>query len=47
VTDTIAPQRAPGAALGAKLVRVSMAPLLAEGIRRLHEDGSLVELSQR
>jgi ribose-phosphate pyrophosphokinase len=44
VTDTIPAARVPAGALADKLVRLSVAPLVAEAIRRLHEDGSLTEL---
>jgi ribose-phosphate pyrophosphokinase len=44
VTDTIPPMRVTDAALKAKLVQLSVAPLVAEAIKRLHEGGSLVEL---
>ena len=43
VTDTIAP-RPLERSLAAKVVRLSAAPLFAEAIRRLADDGSLVEL---
>jgi ribose-phosphate pyrophosphokinase len=47
VADTIAEVRAPATALRGKLVRVSIAPLVAQAIRRLADDGSIVELAQR
>lgn len=44
VTDTVAPRRAaPGLPAG-RVETVSAAPLFAEAIRRLHDDGSLTEL---
>lgn len=46
VTDSVASTRVSTAALGAKLERVSVAGLFAEAIRRLHDDGSLVELGE-
>jgi ribose-phosphate pyrophosphokinase len=42
-TDTVAPWRV-GPALRERLTTVSVAPLFAEAIRRLHAGGSLVEL---
>jgi ribose-phosphate pyrophosphokinase len=44
VTDTLAPWRVSAPGLRAKLVRLSVVPLFAEAIRRLHAGGSLVEL---
>ncbi len=44
VTDTIPPRHVVDAVLGAKLVQLTVAPLFAEAIRRLHDDGSLVDL---
>ena len=47
IADSI-PARDPiDPALACKLVRLSTAPMLAEAIRRLHEDRSLVELTER
>jgi ribose-phosphate pyrophosphokinase len=46
VTNSVPPFRLDGAALGGKLVVLDAAPLVAEAIRRLHEGGSLVELSR-
>jgi len=46
VTDTIASRPDVEAALAGRLERVTVAPLIAEAIRRLHEDGSLVELAE-
>lgn len=45
VTDSIPATRVTDARLAHKLVRLSVAPLFAEAIRRLHEGGSLVELT--
>ncbi|MDX1624525.1 MAG: ribose-phosphate pyrophosphokinase [Gemmatimonadota bacterium] len=45
VTDTVPPFRLGSEAARAKLTVVSVAGLLAEAIRRLHEDGDLVELA--
>jgi ribose-phosphate pyrophosphokinase len=44
VTDTIPPFRLPSDLAARRLEVVSAAPLFAEAIRRLHENGSLVEL---
>jgi ribose-phosphate pyrophosphokinase len=44
VTDTIPPFRLPPEIAAKRLEIVSAAPLFAEAIRRLHENGSLVEL---
>jgi ribose-phosphate pyrophosphokinase len=44
VTDTIPPLRVGNPALQAKLVQVSVAPLFAEAIARLHGGGSIVDL---
>jgi ribose-phosphate pyrophosphokinase len=44
ITDTIPPERITAAAVRGKLEVVSAAPLFAEAVRRLHEDGSIVEL---
>jgi ribose-phosphate pyrophosphokinase len=44
VTDSVPPFRLPPAALERKLTILSVAPLFAEAIRRIHEGGSLVEL---
>jgi ribose-phosphate pyrophosphokinase len=44
VTDTIPPFRLPPDLAARRLEVVSAAPLFAEAIRRLHENGSLVEL---
>jgi ribose-phosphate pyrophosphokinase len=44
VTDTVPPFRL-GAAAREKLRIVSVAPLFAEAIRRIHAGGSLVELN--
>jgi ribose-phosphate pyrophosphokinase len=44
VTDTIPPFRLPPELAARRLEIVSAAPLFAEAIRRLHENGSLVEL---
>jgi len=44
VTDTIAAAPLPQGAFAAKLVRLSVAPLVAEAIRRLHADLPLSEL---
>jgi ribose-phosphate pyrophosphokinase len=44
VTDTVPPFRLDAAALK-KLRIVSVAPLFAEAIRRIHTGGSLVELA--
>ena len=46
VTDSVAVNGVPAGAFGAKLERVSVAPLFAEAVRRLHEGGSLVELGE-
>jgi ribose-phosphate pyrophosphokinase len=45
VTDTIPPLRVTAPALQSRLVLVSAAGLFAEAIRRLHSNGSIVELS--
>lgn len=47
VTDTIAAWRPVDPVFAHRLVRLSAAPLFAEAIRRLHEDGSLVDLTER
>ena len=47
VTDTIGGVRPTSAALESRVVRLSIAPLIANAIRRLADDGSIVELSQR
>jgi ribose-phosphate pyrophosphokinase len=44
VTDTLPPFRIASEAVRARLEVVSVAPLFAEAIRRLHEEGSIVEL---
>lgn len=44
VTDTVPPFRLPDALAGRRLEIVSAAPLFAEAVRRLHEDGSLAAL---
>ena len=44
VTDTVPPFRLPAVLAGRRVETVSAAPLIAEAIRRLHEDGSLVEI---
>jgi ribose-phosphate pyrophosphokinase len=44
VTDSVPPFRLPPDLAARRVEIVSSAPLLAEAIRRLHEDGSLVEL---
>jgi ribose-phosphate pyrophosphokinase len=44
VTDSLPPWRVSAAGLRAKLVEVSVVPLFAEAIRRLHAGGSLAEL---
>jgi len=44
VTDTIPPLRVTVPGLQSRLVQVSTAGLFAEAIRRLHRDGSIVEL---
>lgn len=44
VTDTIPPLRVAAPGLQSRLVQVSTAGLFAEAIRRLHGDGSIVEL---
>ncbi len=44
VTDTVPPFRLPEALAAECVEVVSAAPLFAEAIRRLHEDGSLVDL---
>ena len=46
VTDSVASTRVSTAAFDAKLERVNVAGLFAEAIRRLHNDGSLVELDE-
>lgn len=45
VTDTIAPGRISAAVVEAKLTTLSTSTFVAEAIRRLHEDGSLVALN--
>jgi ribose-phosphate pyrophosphokinase len=45
VTDTIPPLRVTDAGLRAKLVRLSVAPLFAEAISRLHGGGSITDLA--
>jgi ribose-phosphate pyrophosphokinase len=44
VTDTIPPFRVTDAGLASRLVQLSVAPLFAEAIRRLHTGGSVTEL---
>ena len=44
VTDAIPPFRLPPALVGSRVQVLETAPLFAEAIRRLHTDGSLVEL---
>jgi ribose-phosphate pyrophosphokinase len=44
VTDTIPAAPLPQGAFAAKLVRLSVAPLVAEAIRRLHADLPLSDL---
>ena len=44
VTDTIPPLRVTAPGLQSRLVQVSTAGLFAEAIRRLHSNGSIVEL---
>jgi len=44
VTDTIPPLRVTAPGLQSRLVQVSTAGLFAGAIRRLHSDGSIVEL---
>jgi ribose-phosphate pyrophosphokinase len=44
VTDSVPPFRLPPALLESRVEVLDSAPLFAEGIRRLHEGGSLVEL---
>jgi len=44
VSDTVPPFRLPSGLAGRRLEIVTAAPLFASAIRRLHEDGSLVEL---
>ncbi|MBW8372321.1 MAG: ribose-phosphate pyrophosphokinase [Thiobacillus sp.] len=46
VTDAIPPFRLPSQMLGHRVEVLESAPLFAEAIRRLHSDGSLVELLQ-
>jgi ribose-phosphate pyrophosphokinase len=46
VTDTVPPWRLPAEFVARKLTVLSVAPLVAEAIRRLHGGGSLVELLQ-
>jgi len=46
VTDAIPPFRLPPQMLGHRVEVLESAPLFAEAIRRLHSDGSLVELLQ-
>jgi ribose-phosphate pyrophosphokinase len=45
VTDTIAAHPEREGSFGERLVRIPVAPLVAEAIRRLAEDGSLVDLA--
>lgn len=45
VTDTIPPFRLDRSRFGDRLLVLPIAPLLAEAIRRLHEGGSIVELT--
>jgi ribose-phosphate pyrophosphokinase len=47
VTDSVPPLRVTDAALAAKLVSVSVVPLVAEAVRCLHEGGSLAALLER
>ena len=44
VTDTVPPLRITDSRVRAKLAQVSVAPLFAEAIRRMHSGGSIVEL---
>ncbi|HSL82703.1 MAG TPA: phosphoribosyltransferase family protein, partial [Thermoanaerobaculia bacterium] len=44
VTDTVPPFRLDPAVAAEHLEVISAAPLVAEAVRRMHEDGSLVEL---
>lgn len=44
ITNTVPPFRLYSEAVKNKLVILDVAPLLAEAIRRIHEDGSIVEL---
>lgn len=44
VTDSVAPLGSIGDELAGKLTTLSVAPLIGDAIRRLHEGGSLVEL---
>jgi len=44
VTDTVPPASAGDGGLGGRLVRIGVAPLFAEALRRLHGGGSIVEL---
>ena len=44
VTDTVPPLRMTDSRVRAKLAQVSVAPLFAEAIRRMHSGGSIVEL---
>jgi ribose-phosphate pyrophosphokinase len=46
VTDTVPPLHVTDPALTAKLVPLSVVPLVAEAVKRLHEDGSLVALGE-
>ena len=46
VTDTIVPVRLAHPAARAKVTQVSVAPLFAEAIRRMHDGGSIVELNE-
>jgi ribose-phosphate pyrophosphokinase len=46
VTDTVPPFRLSGTAAADKLVVLDIAPLLGECVRRLHEGGSIVALSE-
>jgi ribose-phosphate pyrophosphokinase len=45
VTNSVPPFRLDGAGVGEKVVVLDVAPLVAEAIRRLHEDESLVEFA--
>lgn len=46
VTDSVPPFRVNPALIGQKVVVLSVAPLLAAAIERLHDDGSIVELME-